>query len=209
MAALNPSHSRFALLSAIMLCACAALAEQTSQIAHLLTTNRPGRHYLEPAWVGESKVTVQTGFFATRTNTLTQDSSESELRFDFFHYIQKPSALPLGSRAVSQFSDRGAEGGRHTRLHIHRETLPTDSQLTNVPTVAALTNLLGLSWGPKSAWGDSQAMHSQASWAYFRMKDDLTLETLSVFCLTTVTNGQSEEFVESIRIRRGTARPSR
>lgn len=48
--------------------------------------------------------------------------------------------------------------------------------------------------------------HSGDSWAFFRLKDDTTLEALSVACQTTYTNGKPEEYVDSIEIRRGTAR---
>jgi hypothetical protein len=100
------SHSRFALLLAIVLCGCFGASAQTNQIVHLLTTNRPGQYRLEPAWVGESKQTVATGFFVTNTNTPTQERYESELRFDLFSYFEKP----LGSRVISRSIDQTADG---------------------------------------------------------------------------------------------------
>jgi hypothetical protein len=205
----DSSHSRFALLSAIVLSGCFGASAQTNQIAHLLTTNRPGQYRLEPVWVGALTQTVATGFFATHTNTPAQNRSKTELRFDLFSYFEQPSALRLGSRVVSQSIDRTAEGWRHTKLHSYRDTLPTDSQLVEAHTVAALTNLLGASQGFTDGWGDSRAMHSSARWTFFRIKHDVTLETLSVSCHTTHTNGQMDTYVDSIRIQRGTARPAR
>ncbi|MCP5524812.1 MAG: hypothetical protein H7A46_25075 [Verrucomicrobiales bacterium] len=206
---IQASQLRLALSLGFVLFGCLPALTETNQLAQLLSTTRAGQYRLTQAWVGERRQTVATGFFATHTNSPALERSERELHLDLFSYYNEPSAMPLGSRAISQSLEQTKEGWRHTNLHIHRAAFPTDAEVTAARTVGALTNLLGSSWGFKDAWGDTRAMHSQAGWSYFRMVDDATLETLSVFCLTTYTNGQSAEYVDSIRIQRGTARQAR
>lgn len=202
----DSSPCRFALLSVIALCGCLEASAQTNQLAHLLTTNRTGNYRLEPAWVGESKRSVATGCFATDTNLPALDQLKRDLRFDFFHYFERP--LSDDSRTVSRQDNKTGEAWRFSSLHSYRDIFPTDSQLTEARTEAALTKLLGAKGAGTgaSAWGDVRVMHSSAGWTFFRLKDDTTIETLSVFCFTTVTNGDPNTYVESIEIRRGTAR---
>jgi len=182
---------------------------QTNQLTQLLSTNRAGQYRLTPAWVGERRQAVATGFFATHTNLPGQQPFECDVYFDLFSYFDKRTAMPAGSRVISQSLDQTKDGSRETSLHVHRASFPTDAELAGAHTLGALANLLGPIWGPRDAWGLGDAiMHSHASWACFRLKDDDTLETLSVSCSTTHTVGQPEQ-VESIRIRRGTAKPAK
>jgi len=200
--------ARIALPLGLVILGCFPSLGQPYQLAQLLSTNRAGQYRLVQAWVGERGQTIATGFFIKHTNTPAQERAERELRFDLFSYFDKPSAVQPGSRVISRSLGRTQEGWRHTNLHSYREVFPTDAQLTEARTVGALTNLLGSSQGFTDGWGDGRAMHSSAGWSFFRFRDDRTLETLSVFCFTTYTNGQPEMYVDSIRIRRGTARPA-
>ena len=199
--------SRLVLVLVASVHGCLAALGQANQIADLLTTNRPGQYRLKPAWVGQSEEIFATGFFATQSYRRQQERSERALRFDLFSYFEKPLPAGSSSRVISQSVKQTADEWQHFKLHSYRALFPTDTQLTNAHTVAALTNLLGSSQGFTTAWGLNGAIHSSATWQLFRFRHNTTLETLSVFCFTSHTNGQPGIYVDSITIRRGTARP--
>jgi len=177
----------------------------TNDLAQLLTTNRTGTYSLDPAWVGKCSQTFASGFFAARTNGSTQEIADGDLYFDLFAYYNKPSAFTTESRLIGKrFKD-----ATYGNVYVSRESFPTDAQLAQARTLNSLTNLLGRPRGPRDGWGSLDAMHSQAGWQHFRFKDENTLETLSVACHTISTNDQLVEYIESLRIRRGTASRAR
>ena len=125
---------------------------------------------------------------------------QRELHFDWFTYSEKPHFLPSTRRISKNYGDKG-----ETFLHCYRASFPTDAQITAVTNFSSLTNLLGATRGHMSAWGLDGETHTAASWALFALKDEQTIETLSVHCTLVQPRGQSERQLESIEVRRGIA----
>lgn len=194
----SPLPYLFVLVLSQALLGCVATPTPTNQLANLIATGKVGQHRLEPAWVGECQTTYMTGYLAG-------DTWNSTLLFDVFAHFDKPTVL--GSRVIGRSIDQTDQG--FAISHVYRESFPSDAELKAAHTISELKKLLGPSPGFVDSWGGPQTLHSHAGWSYFRLNDNATLETLAVKCLTLQTNGQSEWYVESIRIRRGIARPKR
>ena len=170
-------------------------------LAQLVQTEVPGRVRLHPAWTGNAQLTVGTGYYS-HADSRQLDRRESELRFDWFTCSNK-MANGFGKRTISK--DEG--GDRQSNIYTYRTSLPTDAELTAATTVSALKGFFGLSQGFTDGWGDQREMHSTAGWTFFTLKDDATIETVSVFCMITHRDGDPEWRVDSMRVTRGSARP--
>ena len=137
---------------------------------------------------------------AARGVSAELEKLQRELSFDWFTYSDKPH-FSLGNRRISKsYGDKG-----ETFIHSYRASFPTDAQITAVATFSSLTNLLGATRGHASAWGFDGEIHTAASWALFTLKDEQTIETLSVYCTLVQARGQTERQLESIEVRRGIA----
>ena len=172
---------------------CVSTTIQNTPLPQLLKTNTPCRVRLQPAWVGDAKFTVRTGFF-TNAAASQFESLERELHFDWFSYSRKPSSFHFGPRTISKNEGDDSESA----IHAFRASLPSDAELTAATTVSALEKFLGPSQGFSDGW--------TASWEFFTLKDDTTIETVSVFCMITNRRGDVEWRVDSIKVIRGTAK---
>ncbi len=199
---------------------CCMVTAATAQLAQLVSTNTPCRVRLQPPWTGEARQTVITNYprltipFGTlgplrerpaherpaRRVSAELEKLQRELHFDWFTYSEKPHFLPSTRRISKNYGDKG-----ETFLHCYRASFPTDAQITAVTNFSSLTNLLGATRGHMSAWGLDGETHTAASWALFALKDEQTIETLSVHCTLVQPRGQSERQLESIEVRRGIA----
>ncbi len=128
-----------------------------------------------------------------------------ELRFDWFTYSGKTSAARDGARTLS----RGERGDRQSAVHTYRNALPSDAQIAAATTVSALEKLLGPPQGFADAFGTESGMRWAAGWALFTVRDQATVDTLSVSCAVSSRRGEREARVEGLRITRGIAKPSK
>ena len=183
-----------AALSILAIIGCVAEMAPTSQLAHLLKTNLPCRVQLQPAWTGNSKPTVRTGFF-TNASPPQLDRLQRNLRFDWFENSDKPSQFHYGPQTIS----RSAGGEGETDIHTYRTSLPTDAAIRACTTISALTNVLGTSQG------FHDGAPSSAGWSFFTLTSSNTIETLSIFCIRDTPNSE----IDSLQIRRGSARQTR
>jgi hypothetical protein len=181
------------LLTAAYVLVLLGCAGSKTQLAQLLKTNVPCRVRLEPAWIGYAEPTIRTGTF---TNSLLPqlEGLERELRFDWFTYSDKRSAVNFGPRNISK-----SEGGEMISLiHTFRSSLPTDADLTKVTTISELERLLGPSQGGRCVYGIDFQMFSSARWQFFSIKDAGTIETLSISCGVTRRDPDPEWRVSSM-----------
>lgn len=186
---------------------CSAAQPQTGGLTDLMKTNQEGFARLEPAWVGESKEALATGFMSNHPLPHQLERDKSHLHFDLFGHYSGTSETNPGSRVICKSYGGTKSGWKYGNLYYRREVLPTDVQIAKATTLSMLTNLLGTSRGGLDAHGDGRVWHSAASWSLFRFRNDRMLETLSVSCLTTHTNGQSEIYVDGVSVWRGTVHP--
>jgi hypothetical protein len=94
-------------------------------------------------------------------------------------------------------------------IRTFRTSIPTDTELTAATTVSSLEKLLGPSQGWTDAWGSRKDEISKtAGWGFFTVKDDTTIEILSVFCMVTRRQGDVAWRVDSMKVTRGTAKPN-
>lgn len=89
-----------------------------------------------------------------------------------------------------------------------RLSLPTDKELTHAETVTELAGMFGPSQGATDGWGGEAEMYSTAGWSFFLLKDEMTIETVSIFCMIARRKGESDWRVTGMEVSRGTARPS-
>ncbi len=181
---------------------CASPTGVPVDLAQLLKTNAPCRVRLQPAWKGEAKHTVRTGWF-TNADSAKLEKLERELRFDWFSYSDKLSPLNWGRAIIS----KGERGNGQSAIHSFRASLPTDAEIAGARTVSTLEKLFGPSQGFADGWGSNKEMRSSAGWAFFTLKDESTVETVSVVCMTVWRAGDTEVHVDSMKVTRGSATP--
>jgi hypothetical protein len=153
--------------------------------------------------VGDANYTVRTGYF-TNAEPPGVERLDRELRFDRFSHSHEPSHFHFGPTTIS----RSLGDDKETAIHMFRTSLPTDAELTAATTVSALERFLGPTQGWTDAWGGLRGINKTAGWYLFTLKDDTTIETVSVFCMVTRRPGEVEWRVESMRVARGTAKPN-
>jgi hypothetical protein len=153
--------------------------------------------------VGDANYTIRTGYF-TNAQSPEAQKLDRELRFDWFSYSPEPSHFHFGPASISK-SD-GDDG--ESAIHTFRISLPADAELAAATTVSALERSLGPSQGWTDAWGISEGGISKtAGWKFFTLKDDTTIETVTVFCMVTRRQADVEWQVDSMEVIRGTAKP--
>jgi hypothetical protein len=186
-----------AVTAAVMLAP--APAAVLTQLPHPFCTNVAGVHLLNPPFIGKSKATVRTGFFAT-VNKPDVEKLNSELHFDLFTLeTNRPSRyFNYGSHVISQRHELTTNGWRHSKLHSYRSTLPSDVAIKACANVTALRKLLG---EPQVTDGPPFL----AVWSLFTVSSKNAVEALSVACFAERNDG----VIESLEIRRGIAERAR
>lgn len=191
------------LLLLIVCVGCLTAPPAAAPLARLLKTTTSCRVRLQPAWVGDANYTIRTGFF-TNADSPEAQRLDRELRFDWYSYSHKQSYFHFGPATISK--SEGDDG--ESAIHTFRTSLPTDAELASAKTVSALERLLGPSQGWTDGWGKREGeMSKTAGWDFFTLKDETTIETVTVFCMVSRLQGEVEWRVESMKVIRGTAKP--
>jgi hypothetical protein len=159
------------------------------------STKTPGTYFLEHPWVGESKIVVGTGFFASPTMPDVK-KRERQIRFDLFSVLEKPSPGLHASLLLGESMGQSKEGWSQTMVHGYRPTLPDNAAIHACSTVPEILKLLG---DPIIADGEPYS----ASWAFFTFTSTNTIEAVSVFCMGDLSLGKTnglDDHISSLRI---------
>ena len=71
----------------------------------------------------------------------------------------------------------------------------------------ATTSVDGRASGDCADRGVHEHIHGSRSWSFFTLKDERTVDTMTIFCLITQPKGDSAWGIEGVKVSRGTATP--
>lgn len=116
---------------------------KTHILAALVATNKPGEYPLTPAWVGEERVTMRTGWYEKeyefdKQSNLPRRTNDWH-RFDMFELY----AAPVVPRDPTVRVICEMKGKQQTCACGYRPSLPTDSELTKMCDVSSVSNFFG------------------------------------------------------------------
>lgn len=156
---------------------------------------------LTKAWVGQSKVALQTGDWPDDGGRPQEDVRT--FVFDTFCHWSENATWSPGQMTLAE--GVGSLGVVHQ--HIFKKKLPTDNEITNAQSADALFALFGPITHPASISGDLESLSSYVSWSCFARDGYSTIRTLSVQCTLKKSLASSDWHIERIKVWRGTAKP--
>jgi len=166
--------------------------EQINPLSPLLTSNKPGKYPLKPAWVGVEKVTIHIGRYATKDSHNEQESNRS-LRFDMLVISKGEKNSPFNKpRICESGGDTDVQGAAHG----YRDSLPSDDELLKMRDEESMAKLYGLR--SFSGWNNPGI-------SLFRLVSSNKIETITV----VFDRPKSGSPIESLLVRRGFFRQDR
>jgi len=183
-------------LAALAVASCGKEGVRDGRVGNLplpFSTNTPGDHVLDPAWVGKSIRTVQIGFF---TNNLASFGAD-KLQFDLLSVGDPSRPSRIGPFLIGTKAGRATDGWSMANSHSYRPVLPTDMAIQECSRFSGLRKLLG-----EPDWVDGPPLYM--GWRLFTIAPSNSIETLLV--LSMAGRNSPDDVFESLAISRGTAR---